>query len=40
MGGSLALFGDQNYYRAHPGTYTGMAMGGMGMYGDQYSAMR
>ena len=45
LGSSLgmvpSLFGEhQNYYRAHPGSYTGMAMGGMGMYGaDQYSAM-
>ena len=45
LGSSLgmvpSLFGEhQNYYRAHPGSYPGMAMGGMGMYGaDQYSAM-
>ena len=41
MSSSLALFGEpQNYYRAHHGGYPSMAMGGMGMYGDQYSAMR
>nr|KAG5707888.1 hypothetical protein BaRGS_031619 [Batillaria attramentaria] len=46
LGSSLGmvspLFGEhQNYYRPHPGSYTGMAaMGGMGMYGaDQYSVM-
>lgn len=45
LGGSLTMMPSffsehQNYYRPHPGSYTGMAVGGMGMYGaDQYSAM-